>query len=257
MVQRQLLFHACALIAPDRPRNMGDGWETRRRRDVGPETHDAVMISFAVPADLRRLEIDTSRFVFNASSEVSVLGSRARPMRRTAAGRWCRSTSPCSAGPGSPRTPDRCSPSTWRCHRAARAGLSRRRDRPGAGARHADGPRHGPAAPTVGGIHGGIAVTAPSIRECTGLWRRTLLIDADGSRDTGTDVCGCRASPPTSTRAGSRAGCISTATSSSGSRDVDLEPPGPLPDAGSMRWDGDVLIETGVHAGLRRTLGPR
>jgi allantoicase len=71
--------HACALISPDRPRNMGDGWETRRRRDVGPETHDAVMISFAVPADLRRLEIDTSCFVFNASPEVSVLGSREHP----------------------------------------------------------------------------------------------------------------------------------------------------------------------------------
>jgi len=70
---------AFALIAPDRPRTMGDGWETRRRRDVGPDTHDAVMISFAVPADLRRIEIDTSRFVFNASPEVAVLGSRARP----------------------------------------------------------------------------------------------------------------------------------------------------------------------------------
>jgi allantoicase len=70
---------ARVLIAPDRPRNMGDGWETRRRRDVGPDTHDAVMISFAVTADLQRVEIDTSRFVFNASPEVAVLGSRARP----------------------------------------------------------------------------------------------------------------------------------------------------------------------------------
>jgi allantoicase len=58
---------------------MGDRWETRRRRDVGPATHDAVMISFAVPADLRRLEIDTSYFVFNASPEVSVVGTRVRP----------------------------------------------------------------------------------------------------------------------------------------------------------------------------------
>ncbi|KMO68289.1 allantoicase [Mycolicibacterium obuense] len=72
---------ACALIRPDRPRTMGDGWETRRRRDVGPETHDAVLISFGFPADLRRLEIDTSWFVFNASLEVSVLGSRHRPDR--------------------------------------------------------------------------------------------------------------------------------------------------------------------------------
>ena len=70
---------ACALIAPDRPRDMGDGWETRRRRDIGPDTHDAVMISFAAPADLQRVEIDTSRFVFNASREVAVLGSRTRP----------------------------------------------------------------------------------------------------------------------------------------------------------------------------------
>ena len=70
---------ARVLIAADRPRNMGDGWETRRRRDIGPDTHDAVMISFAVPADLQRVEIDTSRFVFNASPEVAVLGSRALP----------------------------------------------------------------------------------------------------------------------------------------------------------------------------------
>jgi allantoicase len=72
---------AAALVAPNRPHNMGDGWETRRRRDIGPDTHDAVIISFAVPADLRRLEIDTSYFVFNASTEVSVLGSRSRPDR--------------------------------------------------------------------------------------------------------------------------------------------------------------------------------
>ncbi|HKP41952.1 allantoicase [Mycobacterium sp.] len=71
--------HACALIAPNRPVNMGDGWETRRRRDIGPDTHDAVMISFAVPADLLRIEIDTTCFIFNATSEVAVLGTRARP----------------------------------------------------------------------------------------------------------------------------------------------------------------------------------
>jgi allantoicase len=67
---------ARVLIAADRPRTMGDGWETRRRRDIGPDTHDAVTISFAVPGDLNRIEIDTSRFVFNASREVAVMGSR-------------------------------------------------------------------------------------------------------------------------------------------------------------------------------------
>src|SRR4051812_12803739 len=73
--------NAGALIAPNRPRNMGEGWETRRRRDVGPDSHDAVMISFAGAADLRRIEIDTSYFVFNASLEVSVMGSRCGPDR--------------------------------------------------------------------------------------------------------------------------------------------------------------------------------
>ncbi|OBC00841.1 allantoicase [Mycobacterium sp. 852013-50091_SCH5140682] len=72
---------AASLVAPNRPHNMGDGWETRRRRDIGPDTHDAVIISFAVAADLRQIEIDTSYFVFNASTEVSVLGSRCRPDR--------------------------------------------------------------------------------------------------------------------------------------------------------------------------------
>ena len=71
--------NARALIEPNRPRNMGDGWETRRRRDVGPETHDAVLISFAAAADLVRIEVDTSYFVFNASTGVSILGSRAFP----------------------------------------------------------------------------------------------------------------------------------------------------------------------------------
>ena len=70
---------ARVLIAPDRPRNMGDGWETRRRRDIGPATHDAVTIALPVPCDLQRIEVDTSCYVFNASREVSVLGSRARP----------------------------------------------------------------------------------------------------------------------------------------------------------------------------------
>lgn len=72
---------ASALIAADRPHNMGAGWEARRRRDVGPDTHDAVTISFLAPTDLDRLEIDTSYFVFNASREVSVCGTRDRPSR--------------------------------------------------------------------------------------------------------------------------------------------------------------------------------
>lgn len=72
---------ASALIAADRPHNMGGGWEARRRRDIGPDTHDAVTISFLTPTDLDRVEIDTSYFVFNASREVRVCGTRDRPSR--------------------------------------------------------------------------------------------------------------------------------------------------------------------------------
>lgn len=70
---------ANSLISADRPHNMGAGWEARRRRDIGPDTHDAVTISFLTATDLDRVEIDTSYFVFNASREVCVRGTRDRP----------------------------------------------------------------------------------------------------------------------------------------------------------------------------------
>lgn len=70
---------ARSLISADRPHNMGAGWEARRRRDIGPDTHDAVTISFLTATDLDRVEIDTSYFVFNASREVCVRGTRDRP----------------------------------------------------------------------------------------------------------------------------------------------------------------------------------
>ncbi|AQT80145.1 allantoicase [Mycolicibacterium litorale] len=70
---------ARALITADRPHNMGAGWEARRRRDIGPDTHDAVTISFLTPTDLDRIEVDTSYFVFNASREVCVRGTRDTP----------------------------------------------------------------------------------------------------------------------------------------------------------------------------------
>ncbi|MET0896623.1 MAG: allantoicase [Mycobacterium sp.] len=70
---------ARSLIAPGRPLTMGDGWETRRRRDIGPVSHDAVIIALAAEADLQRIEVDTTWFVFNASAQVRVLGTQDRP----------------------------------------------------------------------------------------------------------------------------------------------------------------------------------
>jgi hypothetical protein len=99
----------------------------------------------------------------------------------------------------------------------------------------------------------------PNMAECTGLWRRTLLIDTDGSRDTTADVRWLqgitafvdlrRSGPPESSVQDGFAGWLSQ----SGdvfhwSRFANLRPPGPHPDAGRMSWDGDTLIEVGVHA---------
>lgn len=58
-----------ALIRPDRARTMGEGWETRRRRDG---IHDAVVFKLGVPGYPQLIEIDTSHFVFNASSHAEV-----------------------------------------------------------------------------------------------------------------------------------------------------------------------------------------
>jgi len=90
-------------------------------------------------------------------------------------------------------------------------------------------------------------VTTPSLQECTGLWRRTLLIGADGSRDTGTDVLWLQGISGYVDSRGFAGTLHQRDDVFEWHRDVDLEPPGPFPDAGSMRWDGDVLVETGVH----------
>ena len=85
------------------------------------------------------------------------------------------------------------------------------------------------------------------IAECTGLWRRTLLIDADGSRDTGGDVRWLQGITAYVDSRGFAGPLHQRGNVFEWHRDVDLEPPGPFPDAGAMHWDGDVLVETGVH----------
>lgn len=57
------------LIAPGRPFNMSDGWETRRRRGPG---HDWNLIRLGAPGTIRRLEIDTTHFRGNAPGRVMV-----------------------------------------------------------------------------------------------------------------------------------------------------------------------------------------
>ncbi|BDX33262.1 hypothetical protein TUM20985_38090 [Mycobacterium antarcticum] len=84
--------------------------------------------------------------------------------------------------------------------------------------------------------------------ECTGLWRRTLLIDADGARHAEPGVLWLQGLTAYVDSRGFAGRLHQSGNVFEWQRDVDLEPPGPFPDAGSMMWDGDVLVETGVHA---------
>lgn len=91
----------------------------------------------------------------------------------------------------------------------------------------------------------------PMIAECTGLWRRTLLIESDGSRDTGTSVVWLQGYSLFVDVRGPGEGFAGQLDQRLNvfewNRLVDLQP-AELPDAGRMSWDGDLLIEHGVHA---------
>jgi allantoicase len=64
------------LNRPDRARTMGEGWETRRRRDAG---HDFVEFRLGFPGEVRQLIIDTAHFKYNASAEIEVYASAEEP----------------------------------------------------------------------------------------------------------------------------------------------------------------------------------
>lgn len=81
---------ASVLTRPDRARTMGEGWETRRRRDDG---NDWAVIQLAGAGVLRQVEIDTAHFKHNASSHVELrAGAQSRAEDATAgdvtAGEW-------------------------------------------------------------------------------------------------------------------------------------------------------------------------
>ncbi len=60
------------ILAPGRGVNMGDGWETRRRREPG---HDWVVIALARPGMVRRIDVDTAHFKGNYPDTCSVQGT--------------------------------------------------------------------------------------------------------------------------------------------------------------------------------------
>jgi allantoicase len=57
------------LIMPGRAANMGDGWETKRRRGPG---HDWLLLRLGAPGQVRRIEIDTNHFKGNYPDAASV-----------------------------------------------------------------------------------------------------------------------------------------------------------------------------------------
>ncbi|MGI8991421.1 MAG: allantoicase [Bryobacteraceae bacterium] len=63
---------ALNLSLPGRPLNIGDGWETKRRRGPG---HDWAILRLGAPGVVRKVEIDTSHFFGNYPDTASLEGS--------------------------------------------------------------------------------------------------------------------------------------------------------------------------------------
>ncbi|HEU0196298.1 MAG TPA: allantoicase [Nevskiaceae bacterium] len=60
------------ILMPGRGETMGDGWETRRRREPG---NDWIILELGHAASVERIEIDTAHFKGNYPDRVSVLGA--------------------------------------------------------------------------------------------------------------------------------------------------------------------------------------
>lgn len=61
--------HVESLIAEGRAANMGDGWETRRRREPG---HDWLILALAHPGIIDRVEVDTAHYKGNYPDSCSL-----------------------------------------------------------------------------------------------------------------------------------------------------------------------------------------
>jgi len=66
---------ATTLLLPGRGINMGDGWETRRRREPG---HDWCIIALARPGLIDAIEVDTAHFKGNYPDRCSIQAVRAQ-----------------------------------------------------------------------------------------------------------------------------------------------------------------------------------
>ncbi|GAA3979087.1 hypothetical protein [Streptomyces plumbiresistens] len=122
-----------------------------------------------------------------------------------------------------------------------------------------------------------MGLAGPALADLAGVWRRSLLVDGDGGRDTTSAVTWVQGpagyadlrqpaglSRPSGTRglgdlsfgqllglAGQEAfaGRLRHADGAfHWGRTVDHRPPAPLPDAGRLEWRGPVLVEEGLYA---------
>jgi allantoicase len=62
------------LIMPGRSENMGDGWETKRRRGPG---YDWIVLKLGRPGTIRKIEVDTNHFKGNYPDTCSIEGCSA------------------------------------------------------------------------------------------------------------------------------------------------------------------------------------
>jgi len=60
------------ILTEGRGLNMGDGWETRRRREPG---NDWILVRLGVPGEIERIEVDTAHFKGNYPDKCSVQAS--------------------------------------------------------------------------------------------------------------------------------------------------------------------------------------
>lgn len=58
-----------ALLAPGRGVDMGDGWETRRRREPG---NDWIIVQLGTPGNIEKIEVDTAHFKGNFPESCSI-----------------------------------------------------------------------------------------------------------------------------------------------------------------------------------------
>src|SRR5262249_18999385 len=70
------------LLMPYRAKNMGDGWETKRRRGPG---HDWVVLKLGVPGVLHRVVVDTAHFKGNFPDSCSLEAACAKGLAVDAA----------------------------------------------------------------------------------------------------------------------------------------------------------------------------